>query len=69
LFPELVPAATLLPAARRWSQRLDHPGCDCLYLALAEARNARLITRDQRLLRRLERDPQTAGLAVALEAW
>ncbi len=37
-------------------------------LALAEARNARLITQDQRLLRRLGQDPQTAGLAVALEA-
>lgn len=68
LFSELVPAATLLPAARRWSQRLDHPADDCLYLALAEARNTRLITRDQRLLRRLGQDPQAAGLAVALEA-
>ncbi len=38
-------------------------------LALAESRNARLITQDQRLLRRLGQDPQTAGLAVALEAW
>ena len=55
-------------AAQRWSQRLDHPADDCLDLALAEARNARLITQDQRLLRRLRRDPQAAGLAVALEA-
>ena len=69
LFSELVPAATLLPAARRWSQRLDHPAYDCLDLALAEARNARLITQDQRLLRRLGQDPQAAGLALPLEAW
>lgn len=69
LFSELVAAATLLPAARRWSQRLDHPAYDCLYLALAEARHTRLITRDQRLLRRLGQDPRAAGLAVALEAW
>jgi predicted nucleic acid-binding protein len=46
LFSELVPAATLLPAARRWSQGLDHPAYDCLYLALAEARNARLFTQN-----------------------
>ncbi len=69
LFSELVPAVTLLPAARRWSQWLDHPTYDCLYLALAEARNTRLITQDQRLLRRLGQDPQAAGLAVALDAW
>jgi predicted nucleic acid-binding protein len=69
LFLDLVPAATLLPAARRWSQRLDHPADDCLYLVLAAARNTRLITQDQRLLRRLGQDPQAAGLAVALEAW
>ena len=32
LFSELVPAATLLPAARRWSQRLDHPADDaCIW--------------------------------------
>lgn len=66
---ELAPAATLLPATRRWSQRLDHPAYDCLYLALAEARNARLITQDQRLLERLGQDPQAGGLAVTLEAW
>ncbi len=69
LFSELAPAATLLPAARRWSQRLDHPAYDCLYLALAEARNARLITQDQRLLERLGQDSQAGGLAVTLEAW
>lgn len=67
--PARLLAPDLLPAARRWSQRLDHPADDCLYLALAEARNTRLITRDQRLLRRLGKDPQAAGLAVALEAW
>ena len=69
MFSELVPAATLVLAARRWSQRLDHPAYDCLYLALAEARNTRLITQGQRLLGRLGQDPQAAGLAVALEAW
>jgi hypothetical protein len=54
--------------SRSWCQRLDHPADDCRYLALAESRNARLIRQDQRLLRRLGRDPQAAGLAVTLEA-
>ncbi len=66
LFSELVPAAALLPAAQRWSRRLDHPAYDCLYLALAEAREGHLITQDQRLLSRLRRDPQAAGMAVDL---
>ncbi len=66
LFSELVPAAALLPVAQRWSRRLDHPACDCLYLALAEARRGPLITQDQRLLSRLRLDPQAAGMAVDL---
>jgi predicted nucleic acid-binding protein len=69
LFTELVPASNLLASARRWSQRLDHPAYDCLYLALAEARNSPLITQDQRLLKRLAKDPQTAGLALDLQDW
>ena len=35
------------------SAALDHPVYDCLYLALAEAEDARLVTADQRLLTRL----------------
>ena len=65
----LVSAAALLEVAQRWSHRLDHPAYDCLYLALAEDRNGRLITQDQRLLSRLGRDPQAGGLAVSLESW
>jgi predicted nucleic acid-binding protein len=53
---------------RRWSQRLVHPSHNCLDLALAKARNTRLLTQDERLHWRLERDPQAAGLVVALEA-
>jgi predicted nucleic acid-binding protein len=69
VFVELVPAATLLVAAQRWSRRRDHPAYDCLYLALAEGRNGRLITQDQCLLKRLVGDPQACGLAVDLDAW
>ena len=67
LFSELVPAATLLSAAQRWCRSLDHRVYDCLYLALAEQRSAILVTRDQRLLRKLQSVPEAAGLAMALE--
>ena len=67
LFAELVPATPLLRKAQHWSRRLDHPVYDCLYLALAEARNGSVITKDQRLLRRLAKDSEAAGLAVDLE--
>ncbi len=36
---------------------LDHPVYDCLYLALAELREASLVTADQRLLARLAGTP------------
>jgi hypothetical protein len=42
---------------------------DCLYLALAEDRKGSVITKDQRLLSRLAKDSQAAGLAVDLEEW
>ena len=67
LFSELVPAATLLSAAQHWCRSLDYPVYDCLYLALAEQRSAILVTRDQRLLRKLQSVPEAAGLAMALE--
>jgi predicted nucleic acid-binding protein len=68
LFSELVPAASLLTRAQNWCRALDHPAYDCLYLALAEMRSAVLLTQDQRLLRKVESLPQSAGLAMALEA-
>jgi predicted nucleic acid-binding protein len=45
--------------------QLDHPVYDCFYLALAEARDAALITADRRLLRKLRRSPW-AERAVSL---
>jgi predicted nucleic acid-binding protein len=39
------------------ASQLDHPVYDCFYLALAEARDALLVTADRRLLRKLRGTP------------
>lgn len=67
LFSQLVPSAKLLARAQHWCQVLDHSATDCLYLALAEQRSAVLLTQDHRLLRKVQVDPQAAGLAMAIE--
>jgi predicted nucleic acid-binding protein len=54
-FDVLVGAAALAPRAVEIAGALDHPVYDCLYVALAEARQARLVTADQRLLGKLRR--------------
>ena len=50
---ELVPTRALLEPATRLALALDHPAYDCLYLALAIARDCRFVTADDRLLRKL----------------
>jgi predicted nucleic acid-binding protein len=52
-FSALVGAARLSTRAFALAHDLDHPVCDCLYLALAELEDARLVTADGRLLARL----------------
>ncbi len=54
-FDALVPAAPLAPRAVEISRTLDHPVYDCIYLALAEARDTFLVTADRRLLERVKR--------------
>lgn len=49
---ELLPMRPLLEAAARLAIELDHPAYDCLYLALALARDCRFVTADERFLRR-----------------
>jgi predicted nucleic acid-binding protein len=44
---------------------LDHPDYDCFYLALAEQRQATLVTADRRLLNRV-RGTQWASVAMGL---
>jgi predicted nucleic acid-binding protein len=53
LFHELASTAVLAPRAVAMAAALDHPVYDCLYVALAEARQARLVTADGRLLDKL----------------
>ncbi len=50
-FQRLIPLDRLLRRAVTIAGELDHPVYDCLYLALAEAEDAPLITADRRLLK------------------
>jgi predicted nucleic acid-binding protein len=52
LFHELVPTADLKDRAFEIALSLKHSAYDCFYLALAEQRECKLITADERLLRR-----------------
>jgi predicted nucleic acid-binding protein len=52
-FDALLPSAPLAERAVMLSRRLGHPAYDCFYLVLAEERAARMVTADQRLIRRL----------------
>jgi predicted nucleic acid-binding protein len=52
-FSELVPSGRLIVRAYALAGALEHPVYDCVYLALAEREEARLVTADQRLLGRL----------------
>ncbi len=59
-FDLLVGAAALARRAVALAEALDHPVHDCLYVALAETRQAKLITADTRLLAKLRQSPRTA---------
>jgi len=64
----LVPAAPLADRALTIALRMTHPVYDCFFLALAEELEMRLITADERLLRRL-RDSKVAIEALHVEDW
>jgi predicted nucleic acid-binding protein len=49
-FDTLVGASSLARRAVAIAARLDHPVYDCLYLALAETEQARVVTADLRML-------------------
>ena len=56
-FEELVPASVLKDRALAIAIELRHPAYDYFYLALAEQRNAQLVTADERLIRRCADTP------------
>lgn len=51
---ELSPMRSLLETATRMSIEINHPAYDCIYLALAVQKDCRLVTADQRFLRKLQ---------------
>ena len=65
LFAELCPIAALAARALAIAEELRHPAYDCFYLALAEAKDARLVTADRRFAQRLAATPW-AALATTL---
>jgi predicted nucleic acid-binding protein len=56
-FDELVPAADLKDRALEIALALKHPAYDCFYLALAEQRECKLVTADEKLQRRCAGTP------------
>jgi len=56
-FDELVPAADLKDRALEIALTLKHPAYDCFYLALAEQRECKLVTADERLRSRCAKTP------------
>jgi predicted nucleic acid-binding protein len=56
-FDGLVGAATLAPRAVAIAGELDHSVYDCLYVALAEAEQATLVTADAQLVGKLRATP------------
>src|SRR5256885_15544184 len=54
-FDELVPAADLKDRALEIALALQHPAYDCFYLALAEQRECKFVTADERLQSRCTR--------------
>ena len=53
-FDSLVSVSSLARRAVAIAGQLDHPVYDCLYLALAEAEQAELVTADMRLLSKVQ---------------
>lgn len=56
---ELVPTRALMEAATRLAIELDHPACDCLYLALAVENDCRFVTADERLVNKFCQDEKS----------
>ncbi len=68
LFQSLIPCYSHICEATRLSQELDHSVYDCLYLAVARALNAPLITADGKFTMKLAGTVYAAN-AVLLADW
>ena len=72
---ELLPTLSLLENATELAIELNHPAYDCVYLALAIAKNCEFVTADKRLIRRIELSSRRAlrgrgiGLRDAVERY
>jgi predicted nucleic acid-binding protein len=64
-FSRLVPLDQPIRPAAALTRELDHPVCDCLYLALAHAEGLPFVTADQRLLSAV-RETALAGRVLSL---
>jgi predicted nucleic acid-binding protein len=62
-FDALVSAADLAPRAAAIAGQVGHPVYDCLYLTLAETRQASLVTADLQLVERLRSTPWAARVS------
>jgi len=62
MFDELIPSAALVSSALSIARSLNHPIYDCFYLALAEAKRAKLISADGRLEARCRGTPWEAAV-------
>jgi predicted nucleic acid-binding protein len=63
---EFRPSIQFAAAALRLGAELEHPVYDCVYLALAEAENAELVTADRALWERVtDRRPKIRAHRVA----
>jgi len=63
---ELVPTRMLLASATEIAIDLNHPAYDAIYVALAVARECRLVTADARLLRSLIRGDRADLREIAI---
>ncbi len=63
---ELLPTRHLLGSATSLAIELDHPAYDCIYLALAIARNWRFVTADERFQRKVREDQSRQYSSIVL---
>jgi predicted nucleic acid-binding protein len=67
-FAHLEPAIWLRHRAMTYAMQLDHSAYDCFYLALAVRENARMVTTDEKFIRKVETSDYSANI-VHLADW